>query len=81
MLHRAWPGSGIGPSARTARQRTAPLAYWQVSRIYALLGQADNARRYGELCLEVSQEPGVQPFYLAYAHEALARAGHGGGQS
>ena len=28
------------------------IAYWQTSRIYTLLGQADNARRYARLCLE-----------------------------
>jgi tetratricopeptide (TPR) repeat protein len=48
--------------------------YWQTSRIYATLGQADNARRYGQLCLEASQKEGVAPFYLGYAYEALARA-------
>lgn len=50
------------------------VAYWQASRVYALVGQADNARRYGQLCLEVSRRPGVGPFFLAYALEALARA-------
>lgn len=48
------------------------VAYWQASRVYAVLGQADNARRYGQLCLDVSQ--GEAPFYLGYAYEALARA-------
>lgn len=48
--------------------------YWQTSRVYATLGQADNARRYGQLCLEASQKEGVGPFYLGYAYEALARA-------
>jgi hypothetical protein len=50
------------------------VGYWQVSRVFALLQQADNARHYGELCLEVSQKEGVLPFYLGYAYEALARA-------
>jgi tetratricopeptide (TPR) repeat protein len=50
------------------------VGYWQTSRIYALLGQADNARRYGQLCLDVSQGDEILPFYLGYAHEALARA-------
>jgi hypothetical protein len=50
------------------------VGYWQVSRVFALLRQADNARHYGELCLEVSQKEGVLPFYLGYAYEALARA-------
>jgi hypothetical protein len=48
--------------------------YWQTARIYALLGQADNARRYGHLSLAASQQEGVAPFYLGYAYEALARA-------
>lgn len=48
------------------------VAYWQASRVYAVLGQADNARRYGQLCLDISQD--VEPFYLGYAYEALARA-------
>jgi hypothetical protein len=52
----------------------ASIGYWQVARIYALLGQADNARRYGRLSLEASQEEGVGPFFRGYACEALARA-------
>ncbi|MBL9132059.1 MAG: hypothetical protein JNG86_12725 [Verrucomicrobiaceae bacterium] len=52
--------------------RNLSIGYWQLSRVYAVLGQGNNAERYGGLCLRVSgQEP---PFYLAYAHEALARA-------
>jgi hypothetical protein len=50
------------------------IGYWQVSRVFALLRQADNARHYGELCLEVSQKEGVESVYLGYAYEALARA-------
>ena len=50
------------------------IAYWQTSRICALLGQGEAARRYGQLCLEASQEQGVAPFYLGYAYETLARA-------
>lgn len=50
------------------------VGYWQASRIYAILGQADNARRYGQLCLDHSRGDDVPPFYLGYAYEALARA-------
>ena len=55
------------------------IGFWQTSRIYALLGQADNARRYGQLCLSASQREDVPPFYLGYAYEALARAEAVGG--
>jgi hypothetical protein len=50
------------------------IGYWQVARVYALLRQPDNARRYGELCLGAAKRDGVAPFYLGYAYEALARA-------
>ena len=52
----------------------ASIGFWQTSRIFALIGQVDNARRYGQLCLDASQEEGVEPFYLGFAYEALARA-------
>ena len=55
------------------------IGFWQTSRIYTLLGQVDNAKRYGQLCLEVSQGDDVAPFFLGYAYEALARAEAAGG--
>jgi hypothetical protein len=57
------------------------IGYWQISHIYALLGKADNARHYARLSLSVSQKGTVPPFYLAYAHEALARAAAVGGNT
>lgn len=53
-------------------KRNLSIGYWQASRVYAVLGQAQNAWRYGELCLRISE--GEEPFYLGYAYEALARA-------
>jgi hypothetical protein len=55
-------------------QTNASIAHWQTSHIYALLKQAENARRYAQLCLQVSQTEDVPPFFLGYAYEALARA-------
>jgi hypothetical protein len=52
----------------------ASVAHWQTSRVYAVIGEAENALKYGKLCLEVSKKEGVGPFYLGYAYEALARA-------
>jgi tetratricopeptide (TPR) repeat protein len=50
------------------------VAHWQTARIYAVLGQAENARRYAQMCLAASQGDDIPPFYLGYAYEALARA-------
>jgi len=52
--------------------RNMSIGYWQASRIQALIGEAAEARRYAEICLGYSQD--LEPFYLGYAHEALARA-------
>jgi hypothetical protein len=61
----------------TQRPDCAPtslsIGYWQASRVYALVGQPENARIYGQLCLKASQAEGVLPFYLGCAYEALAR--------
>ena len=53
-------------------RRNLAIGYWQLARVYALLGQTNNARRYGQLCLDCSREE--EAFYLGYAYEALARA-------
>ena len=53
------------------------IGYWQASRIHAILGRAEEARRYGLLCLENS--PQESPFLQAYAYEALARAENAAG--
>lgn len=52
--------------------RHLSVGFWQASRVFALLGQAQNAAEYGEQCLRHSENQ--PPFYRAYAHEALARA-------
>jgi hypothetical protein len=53
-------------------EQNLSIGYWQVARVYALLGDAANARKYAEACLAHSHRQ--PPFFLAYAHEAIARA-------
>jgi hypothetical protein len=52
--------------------RNLSVGYWQASRVHAIAGRTDGARRYAELCLKHSQKE--KPFFLCYAYEALARA-------
>lgn len=52
--------------------RNLSIGYWQLSRIYALTGQAENARRAAERCLSIT--PTEDAFCCGYANEALARA-------
>lgn len=48
------------------------VGHWQVSRVYCLLKQPNNARSYGLQALKYAQE--LSPFYKGYAYETLARA-------
>ena len=45
-----------------------------MSRVAAVLGYAELARRFGERSLEVSVEHGLDAFVTGFAHEAIARA-------
>lgn len=48
------------------------VGYWQISRVYCLLNRPVGALVHAEACLRLSEH--LAPFYLGYAHEALARA-------
>jgi hypothetical protein len=50
------------------------IASWQVSRVFAVLGQSDNAHRYGQRALDALEGQENLPFYQGYGYEALARA-------
>lgn len=52
--------------------RTHSIGLWMLSRVHAVLGRGEEAVRQAAACLSVSAEE--PPFYLAYAHEAMARA-------
>ncbi len=54
------------------RDRHIATGYWQLSRVYALVGEVQNARKYGRLSLD--NAPPDEPFFVGYAYEALARA-------
>lgn len=50
------------------------VGYWQLSRVFSLIGDAPNALKFGRQCLAISKFDDVGNFYLGYAYEALARA-------
>jgi hypothetical protein len=52
--------------------RNLSIGYWQASRVEALVDHANAALRHAEVCLAYSKD--LAPFYLGYAHEAMARA-------
>ncbi len=54
--------------------KTRSVGSWQVSRVYAVAGRPDEALRYGTDALDIARSDGVPEFYIAYGHEAVARA-------
>lgn len=50
------------------------IGYWQLSRVYAVTGKGEYALHYAEKCIETSTNAELEPFYIAYAYEAAARA-------
>jgi hypothetical protein len=56
----------------TPRHRA--IADWQVSRVAAVLGYAELARRFGERSLAVCLDNDLDAFVTGFAHEAIARA-------
>ena len=50
------------------------IGEWQVSHVYAVLRRGEPALYHAKRGLAVCHKAGLRDFYLAYAHEALARA-------
>lgn len=50
------------------------IAYWLISRVYALLNQARNARHFAQRSLVLAEQGNLSAFYLGYAYESLARS-------
>lgn len=52
--------------------RNLSIGYWLLSRVYAVLGQPEEAREYARQCHIHGAHEG--PFYIGYGREALSRA-------
>jgi predicted XRE-type DNA-binding protein len=52
--------------------RQLAVGCWQASRVFALLHDGDQAHQFATRSIEYARDD--EPFYVAYAHEALARA-------
>ena len=72
MLHTAIASLWHWTQRDDVTPRNLSIGYWQVSRVYCLIKQPNNARRYGLLALEYAKN--LSPFLKGYAYETLARA-------
>ena len=55
------------------------IGLWLLSRVYSVIESSIEAMRYAKDCLDVSETASLNPFYMAYAHEAVSRAALIGG--
>lgn len=72
MLHTAIASLWHWTQRKDVTPKNLSIGYWQVSRVYCLIKQPNNARRYGLLSLQYAK--GLSPFLQGYAYETLARA-------
>ncbi len=72
MLHNAIASLWHWTQREDVTAENLSVGYWQVSRVYNLIKQPNNARTYGLLALKYAE--GLEPFFKAYAYETLARA-------
>lgn len=77
MLHTAIASLWHWTQREDATPENLSVGYWQVSRVYNLIKQPNNARTYGLLSLHHAGDLGA--FLKGYAYETLARAEMGSG--
>ena len=50
------------------------IGLWQLSRVHHLASQSTLAVHYAKRCINISESAKLEPFYIAYAYEAMAYA-------
>jgi hypothetical protein len=50
------------------------IAYWQLGRVNCLARNTDLAKNYGEMCIKISRDGKLPPFYLGYGYEVMVHA-------
>ncbi|NWG32995.1 MAG: hypothetical protein HXY42_01020 [Chloroflexi bacterium] len=73
MLHTAIASLWHWSQRQDVTARNLSIGHWQVARVYCLIQQPHNARRYGLLALQFAKEA-FSAFLCGYAYETLARA-------
>lgn len=74
MIHLAHTSFWHWTQVEDHTPKNLSIGYWQISRVYAVVGNGEQSLFYANRCLEVSLQSEIAPFYIGYAYEALARA-------
>lgn len=72
MLHTAIASLWHWTQRGDTTDENLSVGHWQVSRVYNLIKQPNNARTYGILSLKYAKD--LSPFLQGYAYETLARS-------
>jgi hypothetical protein len=73
MIHAAHASRYHWGHAGTALEWS--IGEWLLSRVYATVGRAEPALHHARRALAIAERSRLPAFYLAYAYEAIARAG------
>jgi hypothetical protein len=73
MLHTAIASLWHWSQRQDVTPKELSIGHWQVARVYCLIRQPHNARRYGLLALQYAKKA-ASAFLCGYAYEVLARA-------
>ncbi len=57
-----------------AKPENISSAYWLLSRVHVLAMDPENSLYYGRKALDIAIDRELDPYYVAYGYEALARA-------
>ncbi|MCG7344841.1 hypothetical protein MHZ92_11905 [Sporosarcina sp. ACRSL] len=74
MIHLCHSSFWHWTQAEECTEKNLSIGYWQLARVYAVVGQGENALHYAKRCISMSLEAGLAPFYIGYGYEAAARA-------
>ncbi len=72
MVHAAHASCHHWAAVGSAQERS--VGEWQVARVYAVLGRPEPALHHARQALRIAEAGGLPAFYVACAHEAMARA-------
>jgi hypothetical protein len=54
---------------------------WQMSRVFVVLGKPDLAMSFAKSCLALAEESELDPVFIGFGHEAIARAAAASGDT
>lgn len=74
MIHKAHTSRYHWGQVESGGPKQYATGEWQISRVYAVMGNGQSALYHGQASLRYCEEGALEPFDYAFAYEAIARA-------